>query len=132
MTLERVVQVEQAGIPELHDRGRGEGLRDRADPILRIWICVDAVLHTRDAERLLPNDLAVADGSRADRRDALARLRLANELCQLSDWRLRRAQTSPERSESPRPPPRHPDPRCRDGSPRARSSDERWSTRALH
>jgi hypothetical protein len=86
---ERVVEVELAGVAQLHDRHRGEGLRDRSDAILRVRRRLDGALDVRDAVRLLPDDRAVPDDGRADRRDPLLGLSLADEPREVGDRRLR-------------------------------------------
>ncbi len=60
MLLEPVVEVELPFGAELHDRRRGERLRDRADAVLRVRLRLGAVLVVRRADRVRPDDLAVA------------------------------------------------------------------------
>ena len=71
---ERVVERELARVAQLHDPNGGEGLRDRADPVLRLRRRVARRLHVSLPERLLPQPLAVAEDGRADRGHPLLRL----------------------------------------------------------
>jgi hypothetical protein len=66
---EAVVEVERSGVAELHDRGRREGLRDRADAVLRRGRRVSAVLVVGGADGVRPDDLALAEDRCRDRRE---------------------------------------------------------------
>ncbi len=61
-----VVEVELARVAKLHDRGRGEGLRDRRDPIERLRRRAPRRPQVREADPLRPHELAFVDD--ADRR----------------------------------------------------------------
>ena len=100
--LEPIVEIELAGVAQLHHRRSREGLRDRTDPILSIGLRGRFLVDVGKAERFLPDDISVADGSRADRRDSVVGLRFADEPRQLCDWRLRLSQAASTLRESRR------------------------------
>ena len=66
-----VVEVELAGVAELHHGDGGERLRDRADPVLRLGRRLDARLEVGEPDRARPDDLAVAHDRGGDRRQPL-------------------------------------------------------------
>src|SRR5262245_50927278 len=83
MAVERVLEVELAGVAKLHDRRRGERLRDRADAVLRVRRRLDSGRDVRGADRRLPDELAVAEDGRGDARQPLLALLCADELIEL-------------------------------------------------
>jgi hypothetical protein len=90
--IERVLEVDLAGIAQLHDRRGRERLRDRADPVLRVRCRLDSRLEVRRADGRLPDQLAVAQNGRCEARQALLALLFPDELIELRRQRLRRGQ----------------------------------------
>ena len=79
---ERIVEPEQVLVAQLHDRGRGERLRDRADPVLvaaRHPLAGSRVGHT---DRVVPDHLPAAGERRGHPREpvGLRRTEQASEL----------------------------------------------------
>src|SRR5439155_16751297 len=89
VAVERVLEVELARVAQLHDRGPGERLRDRADAVLRVRRRLEARLDVRDADRGLPDELRVADHGGADARRALLALLAPDELLETRRQPLR-------------------------------------------
>ena len=112
--VERVLEVELPRVSQLHDRGRGERLRDRPDAVLRVGRRLETGFDVRGADRLLPDQLAVAEHRRADARHALLALLAEDEALETRRQALgslrhgRRA--PPAFARSPAPPLRR---RCR-------------------
>ena len=77
--VEGVLEIELARVAQLHDRRRGERLRDRADAVLRVRRRLEIRRDVRDAHRGLPDELSVAEDGGADARRALLALRLPDE-----------------------------------------------------
>jgi len=88
---ERVVEAELAGLAQLHDRGRREGLRDRADAVLGLGGRLALVLDARVADRVGPQHLPLADDRGTDTREPF-RLCRAQERAELLRDVLRRGQ----------------------------------------
>jgi hypothetical protein len=76
---EGVVELQLAFVAQRHDRGGGEGLRDRADPVLRCRCRSSARSNLREAEELLPYELAARAGGGAQARKAQLRLALPEQ-----------------------------------------------------
>ena len=81
--VERVLEVELALVAQLHDRRRGERLRDRAEAVLRVGRRLALRLDVGRADRGLPDDLAVAEDGGGDARQALVALLAADEPLEL-------------------------------------------------
>ena len=112
--VERVLEVELARVAQLHDRGGGERLRDRADAVLRVRRRLVTRLDVGGADRALPDQLAVAENGGAEARHALLALLRSDEPLEarsqpLGD--LRHARRAPPASA--RSPARCPRRRCR-------------------
>src|SRR4051794_14993188 len=71
MLLEPVVEVELALVPQLHDRDGREGLRDRADPVLRAGCRLRRGLVVGGADGVRPDGLACAHDRCGERGQAL-------------------------------------------------------------
>ncbi len=72
--VERVLEVELAGVAQLHDRRGGERLRDRAETVLRVGRRVALRGHVGRADGGLPDALAVAHDGGGDARKPLSSL----------------------------------------------------------
>ena len=113
--VEAVLEIELARVAQLHDRRRGERLRDRADAVLRVGRRLEVRLDVGGADRGLPDELAVAEDGGADARRALLALRLPDEPLEARRQplgRLRHGRRAPPASA--RSPARSPRRRCRD------------------
>ncbi len=69
--LEPVVQVEGARVAELHDRGGGEGLRDRANAVLRARSRCHVAVVVGVADRVRPDRLTFAHDGGGNRRQSV-------------------------------------------------------------
>ncbi len=58
---EAIVEIQLAGVAQLHDRRCCERLRDRPDPVLGVGGCFPAVLVARCTYRARPDELALAN-----------------------------------------------------------------------
>ena len=123
---ERVVEVELALVPELHDGRRRERLRDRRDRVPRLRRRLDPALRVSVSERLRPDGLARAEDRAGDARQPAGRLRLEREAPEAF---LRRGQGFPERPGSTRARGRCPR-RRRPGASRRGASSGAPSSRA--
>jgi hypothetical protein len=88
--IEAVLEVELSLVAELHDRRRGEGLRDRADAVLRVRCRLALGANVGEADRCLPDRLAVPNHRRGDAREPFVPLLAAHEPFELGRKRLRR------------------------------------------
>ena len=84
MRVEPVLEVELAGVAQLHDGHGRERLRDRADSVLVLGRGLLAVLRVGEADGVGPYDLAAADDGRRDGRESAFRLRLRDDCPQLA------------------------------------------------
>ena len=66
---DRVVQVDEAGLDELHDQGRSDRLRHRCQVVRRVGGRQDPVLDVGVAEALGPHQFPIANDSRRHARD---------------------------------------------------------------
>ena len=95
MPVERVLEVELARVAQLHDRRRGERLRDRADAVLRVGSRIEARLDVGGADRGFPDELAVAQHGGGKAGQPLLSLRAAHALLELGHEAFRRGQRAP-------------------------------------
>ena len=116
--LQAVVEVELAGVAQLHHRDGGEGLRDRADAVLGVGGRLCGALVVGRADRVGPHALAAANHGRGERRQPLRLARLEDPLQALLEA-LRQGRGHPGRPARARLPARRRRRRCRGGSPRA-------------
>jgi hypothetical protein len=74
---QRVVQRELARVAQLEDADGRKGLRDRADPVLRLGRGDTLLLDVGEAGSVLPEDLAAPEDRGRDRRQTLLGLGFA-------------------------------------------------------
>ena len=110
--LEPVVEVELPLGAQLHDRGRGERLRDRRDRMLGVDRRRPSLLHVREPDRRRPRELAGAKHPGQEARQPALALRGSDEAVEPL---LRPGQARRARAGSARPPARCPRRRCPGG-----------------